>query len=123
MDPLTIMTGISASLQLLQNARDLFRRDKTISEAAAISRKRMADDVGSLQEQLRAHREVIDKLVEQAKADKDMLEKHNDVLIQLSGAIQEAVTSVTRVRIVAYWAIGLAGSSVLLAILLLVLRS
>src|SRR2546430_3018560 len=56
MEPISILAGISASLELLKNAKRFFYPNKTINEALAISSKRMADDVGSLQEQLRADR-------------------------------------------------------------------
>jgi cell division septum initiation protein DivIVA len=82
----------------------------------------MADDVGSLQEQVRIHRQVIDRLVEQVKADKDMLEKHNEVLIQLSEAAQQIAIAEARLRAISYWAIGLAGLALLLATLSVVLR-
>ena len=56
------MIGTSTGLDLLKKAKEWFYPDKTINEAEAILRKRMAEDVGSLQEQLRDHRQVIDKL-------------------------------------------------------------
>src|SRR2546428_4725648 len=111
-----IMVGTTAALDLLKKAKEWFYPDKTINEAEAILRKRMADDVGSLQEQLRDHRQVIDKLVEQVKADKDMIQKHNEVLIQLSERAQQAVVGVKRLRTLSYLAIGLAGFSAFAAI-------
>src|SRR5439155_13047323 len=117
-----IMIGTSAGLELLRKAKEWFYPDKTINEAEAILRKRMAEDVGSLQEQIRDHRQVIDKLVEQVKADKDMIQKHNEVLIQLSEQAQEAVAGVVRLRILAYLATGLAGLSVVAVIVLAILK-
>lgn len=117
-----ILGGISASLELLRKAKEFFYPDKTINDAVAISHKRMAADVGSLQEQLRTHREVIDKLVEQVKAGKDLIEKHNDVLIQLSEATREAVAGLAGLRTLSYCAIGLAGVSLCAAILLVIFK-
>jgi len=109
-------------LDILRKAKEWFYPDKTLSEAEAILRKRMADDVGSLQEQVRTHRQVIDKLVEQVKADKDMLEKHNEVLIHLSEAAQHVDAALARQRIVSYFAIGLAALSLFAAVLFRVLK-
>jgi len=113
-----IMIGTSTGLDLLKKAKEWFYPDKTINEAEAILRKRMAEDVGSLQEQLRDHRQVIDKLVEQVKADKDMIQKHNEVLIQLSEQAQQAVAGVVRLRTLCYSAVGLACLSILTTIFL-----
>ena len=109
-------------LEILQKAKQWFYPDKTLGEAEAILRKRIADDVGSLQEQVRTHRQVIDKLVEQVKADKDMIEKHNEVLIHLSEAAQQFAAALTNLRITSYVAIGLAGLSLVAAILFKVLK-
>jgi len=117
-----IMVGTTAALDLLKKAKEWFYPNKTINEAEAILRKRMADDVGSLQEQLQDHRQVIDKLVEQVKADKDMIQKHNEVLIQLSERAQQALVGMKRLRTLSYLAIGLAGLSALAAIVLAVLK-
>ena len=68
----TIM-ATKASLEILQKAKQWFYPDKTLREAEAILSKRIVDDVGSLQEQIQIHRQVIDKLVEQVKADKDLI--------------------------------------------------
>jgi hypothetical protein len=116
-----IMT-ISAGLNVLKTAKDFFFPDKTINEVKAILSKDMADDIGSLREQIRDHRQVLEKLVEQVRADRDMLEKHNDVLIKLSEAAQQTVAEVARLRVVSYWAIGLAGLSILLAVLVWILK-
>ena len=116
------MVGTTAALDLLKKAKEWFYPNKTINEAEAILRKRMADDVGSLQEQLRDHRQVIDKLVEQVKADKDMIQKHNEVLIQLSERAQQALVGMKRLRTLSYLAIGLAGLSALAAIVLAILK-
>jgi glutaredoxin 2 len=97
-----------ASLEILQKAKEWFYPNKTLREAEAILSKRIADDVGSLQEQMRTHRQVIDKLVEQVKADKDLIEKHNEVLIQLSETSQQVAAVLARLRIVSYSAMGLA---------------
>ena len=117
-----IMVGTTAALDLLKKAKEWFYPNKTINEAEAILRKRMADDVGSLQEQLQDHRQVIDKLVEQVKADKDMIQKHNEVLIQLSERAQQALVGMKRLRTLSYLAIGLAGLSALAAIVLAILK-
>jgi hypothetical protein len=117
---LPILTGTSAGLDLLKKAKEWFYPDTTISDAEAIMRKRMADDVGSLQAQIQVHRTVIDKLVVQAKADKEMILRHNEVLIQLSEEAQRAAAKVGQLRILAFWAIGIAGLSVFVAILLVV---
>src|SRR4051812_45065017 len=87
-------------LEILQKAKEWFYPNKALNEAEDILRKRIADDVGSLQEQVRSHRQVIDKLVEQVKADKDMIEKHNEVLIQLSETVQEAAIAQAKLRVV-----------------------
>ena len=103
----TIM-ATRASLEILQKAKQWFYRDKTLSEAEAILSKRIVDDVGSLQEQIRNHRQVIDKLVEQVKADKELIEKHNEVLIQLSETTPLIGAALTRLRAITYASIGLA---------------
>ena len=109
-------------LEILQKAKEWFYPNKTLSEAEAILSKRIAGDVGSLQEQVRAHREVIDKLVDQVKADKDMIEKHNEVLIHLSETAQHAAVAQAKLRLISFWAIGMAGLSLLTAILFWVLK-
>jgi hypothetical protein len=111
-----------AGLDVLRKAKEWFYPDKTLSEAEAILRKRIADDVGSLQEQVRTHRQVIDKLVDQVKADKDMIEKHNEVLIHLSEAAQQVDTALARQRIASYCAMGIAGLSLLAAVLIRFLK-
>jgi len=114
--------AISAGLNILKTAKDLFYPDQTINEAEAILRKSVANDIGPLQEQICDHRQVIDKLVGQVKADKDMIEKHNEVLINLSEAAQQTIAEVASLRLISCWAIGLAGLSVLLAVLVVVLK-
>lgn len=117
----TIM-ATKTGIDLLRKAKDLFYPDKALSDAEAILRKRMADDVGSLQEQVRNHRDVMDKLVEQVRADKDLLEKHNEVLIRLGEAAEELAERYARLQIVCYVALGIAGVSLLVAILFKVLK-
>jgi hypothetical protein len=46
-----------------------------------------------------------------------MLEKHNEVLIQLSEAAQELAVAQAKTRTISYWAFGLAGLGITLAIL------
>jgi predicted P-loop ATPase/GTPase len=116
------MVGTTAGLDLLKKAKEWFYPDKTINEAEAILRNRLAEDVGSLQEQIRNHRQVIDKLVEQVKADKDMIQKHNEVLIQVSEQAQQAAVGLFRSRILSYAAMVLAGLSVLATICLAILK-
>jgi hypothetical protein len=122
MNPFAIIAGISTSVQLLKSAKEFFYPNKTIDEASAISSKQMAQDVGTLQEQLKAHREVIDRLVEQVKADKDMIEKHNEVLIQLGEAAQEALADAAKLRIIALCAIGISALACVGAILVAILK-
>ncbi len=122
MNPIAIIAGISTSLQLLRSAKNFFYPNKILDEAATIASQRTADDVGSLQEQLKAHREVIDRLVEQVKADKDMIEKHNEVLIQLGETVQEALTEGAKLRLLARWAIGLSMAAVVAVIVELSLK-
>ena len=117
-----IMVGASTGLDLLKKAKEWFYPDKTINDAEAILRKRMAEDVGSLQEQLRDHRQVIDKLVEQVKADKDMIQKHNEVLIQLSEQAQQVIAGATKLRLLSYSALVLAGLSAATAIILAIIK-
>lgn len=111
-----------AGLEILQKAKEWFYPDKNLKEAEAILSKRIADDVGSLQEQLRAHRQVIDKLVDQVKADKDMLEKHNEVLISLSESVQQIEMALSQLRRISSWAMATAGLSLLVAILFRMLK-
>ena len=118
-----IMIGASAGLDLLKKAKECFYPNKTINEAEAILGKRIADDVGSLQEQVRDHRQVIDRLVEQVKADKDMIEKHNEILIQLTEQAQQTAAGMVRLRIVGYASAGLACLSVLVIIIFAILKS
>ena len=61
-------------------------------------------------------------MVEQVKADKDLIEKHNEVLITLSETAQQIATAQAKLRAACYWAIGLAGLSVLSVILLWVMK-
>jgi len=116
----TIM-ATKASLEILQKAKQWFYPDKTLREAEAILSKRIVEDVGSLQEQIRIHRQVIDKLVEQVKADKDLIEKHNEVLIQLSETTELIGAALTRLRAISYTAVGL-GILSLAALAVLLLR-
>jgi CRISPR/Cas system-associated endonuclease Cas1 len=109
-------------LEILQKAKEWFYPDKTLKEAEAILSKRIADDVGSLQEQVRTHRQVLDKLVDQVKADKDLIEKHNEVLIHLSQIAQQVAASQAKSRLISYCAIAIAGLSLLLAFLFRVLK-
>ncbi|NBV21732.1 MAG: hypothetical protein EBS05_07395 [Proteobacteria bacterium] len=111
-----------AGLEILQKAKEWFYPDKNLKEAEAILSKRIADDVGSLQEQLCAHRQVIDKLVNQVKADKDMLEKHNEVLINLSESVQQIEMALSQLRRISSWAMATAGLSLLVAILFRMLK-
>ena len=109
-------------LEILQKAKEWFYPNKTLTEAEDILGQRMANDVGSLQEQVRLHRQVMDKLVEQVKADKEMIEKHNEVLIHLSETIEQLAVSQARLRAASYWGIGLAGLSLLAMIVFVLLK-
>ncbi len=111
-----------ASLDMLQKAKAWFYPSKTLNEAEEILAKRVANDVESLQQQIQTHRQVMDKLVEQVKADKDMIEKHNEVLIQLSETMQEVGATLSKLRVTCYWALGLAGVSLCAAIILKFLK-
>ena len=118
-----ILETIAAGLNILEKGKKWFHPDKTINEAEAILRKHIPDDVRALQEQTKAQRQAIDRMVEQLKANKEMIEKHNEVLINLSEAARQAVGEISRLRVLSYWAIGLAGLSIAAAILLAVLTS
>ena len=122
MSPIAIIAGISTSLQLLRSARNLLSPNKTANDAMLIASRRMADDVGSLQEQLKAHRGVIDKLVAQVMVDEEMIEKHNDILIQLSEAAQEALSEASKLRVLAQWAIGLSAAAMVAAAVAIVFK-
>jgi len=122
MSPIAIIAGISTSLQLLKSAKEFFYPNKNIDEAKAITSRRMADDVGPLQEQLKAHREVIDRLVEQVRADKDMIEKHNEIIIQLGEATQEAITDAAKLRTLLWCAISLGALAVATTGLVLIFK-
>jgi len=117
-----VLETIAASLNILEKAKKWFYPDKSINEAEAILRKPIPDDVRSLQEETRAHRQVIGRMVEQMKANKEMIEKHNEVLINLSEAAKQVVGEIARLRARSYWAIGLAGLSIAAAVLLAVLK-
>ncbi len=108
-----IIVGTSSALDILAKAKKWLSADKTIEEAEGILNKRVAADVGSLQEQVRDHRSVIDKLVEQVKADKDMLEEHNEILIRLSEEIQRIGPELAGARTRSYWAIGIGALALL----------
>lgn len=112
-----------SGLDILQKAKEWFYPGKTLSEAEAILSKRIADDVGSLQEQVRLHRQVIDKLVEQVKADKDMIEKHNEVLIQLSETAQELAAAQAKLRTGLYGSFTVALLALAAALLVWFLKS
>ena len=122
MSPIAIIAGISTSLQLLKSAKGLLYPNKAVNDAMLLASRRMADDVGSLQEQLRAHRDVIDKLVEQVRVSEDLIEKHNEVLIQLGEATQQAVSDAEKLRVLARWTIGLSAAAVVGVILVAVLK-
>jgi hypothetical protein len=101
-----ILETIAAGLNILEKGKNWFYPDKTINEAEAILRKHIPDDVRALQEQTKAQRQVIDRMVEQLKANKEMIEKHNEVLINLSKAARQAVGGIARLRILSYWQSG-----------------
>ena len=112
MSPIAIIAGISTSVQLaLRAPKVFFYPNKAVNDAMLLASRRMANDVGSLQEQLKAHREVIDKLVEQVRVSEDLIEKHNEVLIQLGEATQQAVSDAEKLRVLAWWAIGISAAA------------
>ena len=115
MNPIAIITGISTSVQLLKSAKKLLYPDKEAADANEFLRIQLANDVGSLQEQMKGCRRVVDKLLQQAKADREMLEQHNEVLIQLGEATQEALADISKVCTLAKWALGVAVTALLVA--------
>jgi septal ring factor EnvC (AmiA/AmiB activator) len=120
MDPASItaiLTGISPILSNILDRLLNKKTKKTINEEVAMSTKPIAHDVGTLQEQFK-------KLDAQVKTDKDTIEKHDKALIELTEATQQVLAAIskldaqlTRLRIVSHRAIGLAGLSILAAIL------
>jgi hypothetical protein len=118
MNPVTIAMLVREGLKILKVGKEAFYPDKTINEAESLLRKDVAGNVESLQEQVEAHREVLDKLVEQTRADKEMIEKHNEVLIRLSEATEQMAQSMATLRILVYCSLGLAGLTLLGLVLL-----
>ena len=122
MGPMSIITGIAASLQLLKGAKELLYSDKSLVEALGITSKRVSGNVGSLQEQVREHREAISKLVEEARASQQIIEKHNQVLVQLGEATQQLAANLVKQRRLTWLAAGVAVVSVLVTIALAIFR-
>jgi hypothetical protein len=122
MDPITIAMLVREGLKILKVGKETFYPNKTIKEAESLLRKEMEGNVQSLQAQVQAHRQVMDKLIDQVKADKEMIEKHNEVLIHLSEAAEQAAQDLGRLRVMAYCAIGVAGLSLLGGALLGILK-
>jgi hypothetical protein len=122
MNPIAIITGISTSVQLLKSAKKLLYPEKNSVDANDLLRIQLANDVGSLQEQVKACRRVADKLLEQAKADREMLERHNEVLIQIGEATQEALADISGICRLAKWALGFSVVAVAVAAVALILR-
>lgn len=80
MDPLMAANLAATGLELLEKARKLFYSSKTINEAKEMSAQ-AGDSADSLQERVRINQQIIDKLIQQAEENKELLKKHNDILI------------------------------------------
>jgi septal ring factor EnvC (AmiA/AmiB activator) len=108
--PHRIKAIFSGGLHLFNAVKDFLFQDRVKTKLNDV-----ANDVGSLQEKIRDHRQDID----QVKTD---IEKHKKDLNNLREEAQQTGTEVAKLRIVSYWAIGLAGLSVLLAVLVWVFK-
>lgn len=82
MDPLLAASLASTGLDLLEKAKKLFQASKTINEAKEMAAK-AGDNAESLQEQVKINQQIIDKLIQQAEENKELLKKHNDILISV----------------------------------------
>src|SRR5256885_7468590 len=108
MDPVSIAMFVREGMKILKVAKETFYPDKAMKEAQSLLKNEVAGDVHSFQAQVQAHRQIMDKLVEQIRADKELIEKHNEILIHLSEAADEAALSVARLRLINYCSLGLA---------------
>ena len=72
----TIIDLVEAGAKMLRAAKETFFDDSTIKEAETISKSQLTGSVETLKEQVNTQRQVIDKLVEQIKANKEMIKIH-----------------------------------------------
>lgn len=113
MDPVSIAILVREGLKILKVAKETFYPDKAMKEAQLLLKQEMAGNVQSLQAQVQAHRQIMDRLVEQVSADKELIEKHNEILIHLSEAADQTTLTLARLRMFTYLSAGLAALSIL----------
>lgn len=97
MDPLTIAASLSAALtalEALKKIKQLLYDDSKFNKAKSNSENQALEN-----------KEIIKGLFEQVESCKAIIEKHNDVLIGLSLAIQEREKESKKLRILSYSAI------------------
>src|SRR3546814_11607439 len=85
--PWTAVNLAVTGLDLLEKAKKFFYSSKTIEEARQMSAQGSAR-TESLQEQVRLNQQIIDKLMQQAEENRMLLEKHNDILINIEKELQ-----------------------------------
>jgi hypothetical protein len=112
MDPWTAVNLAATGLDLLEKAKKFFYSSKTIEEARQMSAQGSAS-TESLQEQVRLNQQIIDKLIQQADENKLLLEKHNDVLINIEKELLRLNHAARTNRMVTYVALGVALTAVL----------
>jgi len=100
MDPLLAASLASTGLDLLEKAKKLFYASKTINEAKEMSAK-ANDHAETLQEQVRINQQIIDKLIQQAEENKELLKKHNDILINVEKEMLSLHAQLKQSRIIA----------------------
>jgi hypothetical protein len=100
MDPLLAASLASTGLDLLEKAKKLFQASKTINEAKEMAAK-AGDNAESLQEQVRINQQIIDKLIQQAEENKELLKKHNDILINVERDMLQLNAQLKTTRIIA----------------------
>lgn len=112
MDPWTAVNLAVTGLDLLEKAKKFFYSSKTIDEARQMSAQGAAR-TESLQEQVRLNQQIIDKLIQQAEENRMLLEKHNDILINIEKELLRLNHAVQTNRRMTFVALGVALTAVL----------
>jgi len=112
MDPWTAVNLAVTGLDLLEKAKKFFYSSKTIDEARQMSAQGAAR-TESLQEQVRLNQQIIDKLIQQAEENRMLLEKHNDILINIEKELLRLNHTVQTNRRLTFVALGIALTAVL----------
>lgn len=107
MDPWTAVNLAVTGLDLLEKAKKFFYSSKTIDEARQMSAQGAAR-TESLQEQVRLNQQIIDKLIQQAEENRMLLEKHNDILIDIEKELLRLNHAAKTNRRITFIALGVA---------------